>query len=294
MGKNPSIIKQTLNRLDSLMAIGQSRFAAKQEARAQAQSAGTTAPWSMTTNHIHSHTTRKTYQQQVLSFVAWARDTQQIRLLEQIDERADELATTWLQEHLAIGASPYTLQVQRAALRLFFTRRDLAQTVEIPKRSREAITRSRQSARRDQLDEHKHQPLIEFLKGCGLRRSEVRDLRVHDISLETGSVFVVITNGKGGKARTVPVRSGYQAHTRALIAGRRGEEKIFRAIPDHLDVHALRREFAQGMYRELSGRDLPPSTGRLKPSDYDRSAVYLVSRALGHNRLDVVLRHYLR
>src|SRR5260370_6055670 len=38
---------------------------------------------------------------------------------------------------------------------------------------------------------------------------------------------------------------------------------------------------------------LPPSGKRLKPGDYNAEAVQQVSKALGHNRKDVVLRHYL-
>jgi hypothetical protein len=39
---------------------------------------------------------------------------------------------------------------------------------------------------------------------------------------------------------------------------------------------------------------LPPVTGRLQRTDYDLEAVMIVSRALGHNRRDVVLHNYLR
>jgi hypothetical protein len=79
-----------------------------------------------------------------------------------------------------------------------------------------------------------------------------------------------------------------------VVKGRDPDERVFPRIPSHLDVHALRREFAQGLYQDLSGRPLPLVTGRLRSEDYDDEAVALVSRALGHNRLDVVLRHYLR
>jgi len=39
---------------------------------------------------------------------------------------------------------------------------------------------------------------------------------------------------------------------------------------------------------------LPPVAGRLRRDEYDHAAAQQVSWALGHNRLDVVLRHYLR
>jgi hypothetical protein len=61
-----------------------------------------------------------------------------------------------------------------------------------------------------------------------------------------------------------------------------------------MDVHAYRREYAQALYLSLADLKLPPPEGRLKHSDYDLAAVQRVSWALGHNRLDAVLRHYLR
>ncbi len=41
-------------------------------------------------------------------------------------------------------------------------------------------------------------------------------------------------------------------------------------------------------------RSLPPAQGRLKRNDYNRAAAYAVTLALGHNRIDAVLRQYLR
>jgi hypothetical protein len=72
-------------------------------------------------------------------------------------------------------------------------------------------------------------------------------------------------------------------------------ERVFDHIPTHMDVHALRREYAQALYLfHAPGRTLPSPLGRLQHKSYDVSVVQQVRWALGHNRLDVVLRHYLR
>ena len=77
--------------------------------------------------------------------------------------------------------------------------------------------------------------------------------------------------------------------------GLAGDDLVFPRIPRHLDVHSYRREFAQALYlAHAPGRELPSATGRLTPGSYDVAAVTYVSHALGHSRLDVVLRHYLR
>src|SRR5437588_11879075 len=77
MGSRKSIIREAIERLDSLMAIGQSRFQAKQAQRATSPDVG----WTVSTGKIHSHTTRKVYQQHVLAFINWARTTHGITRL---------------------------------------------------------------------------------------------------------------------------------------------------------------------------------------------------------------------
>jgi integrase len=290
MGKRPSLIKAVINRLDTLMAIGESRYEAKRAAHEQDPSV-----WTVTTGKIHSHTTRADYQQHALAFANWARQ-QGIRTLEALDAEAPALAARYLSERLAAGQSPYTLQAVRAALRLLFSNRALAAEVQLPRRVREGITRSRGPAKRDAgFQAANWQPLIQSLEATGLRRSEVEALQVRDVrQTEEGRAEIHVHEGKGGRPRTVVARAGYTQIVLAAIEGKEPLERVFPRVPERLDVHALRREFAQGLYQELSGRPLPPAHGRLRPSDYDLEAAEIVSKQLGHNRVDVVLRHYLR
>jgi len=286
-----SIIKQALDRLEDKMAIHESRGKAKEQAR----NAGEYV-WGYSTGKIHSFKTRSTYQEHILKFVSWARSAYSVKSLEQLDARADELATEWLKRQVD-GKSPYTLQVERAALRLFFGNRTLASTVSIPRRARSSITRSRGEKAHDRhFQPANWQPLVKFLEATGLRRQEVRDLRCEEVSQgEDGQVYVYVRSGKGGRDRRVGVLPGREAHVLAVVAGRHPGESVFGRIPKHLDVHNYRRLFAQALYlHHTPGRSLPPAAGRLKPSDYDRIAAKRVTEALGHNRIDVVLRHYIR
>ncbi len=247
MGSRKSIIREAIERLDSLMAIGQSRFQAKQARRATSPEEG----WTVSTGKIHSHTTRKVYQQHVLAFINWARTNRGIMRLAWLDERADELVTHYLVAHVAAEKSAYTLQTERAALRLFFGNWSLAATVRIPTRT----------------------------------RSTTGD----------GTLFVHVKKGKGGKAREVPVLFGHEEDVLVVVRGRAPDDKVFDRIPGHMDVHSYRRDSAQRRYlQHAPGQVLPPLEGRLGCDDYDPVAVQRVSWALGHNRRDVVLRHYLR
>lgn len=296
MAHRKSIIKESIERLDTFRGIHESRRDAK---RAIRETTGQSL-WTISTGKIHSHTTRKVYQEQVLAFVNWARDTHSIKHLALLDEQADELVAQYLQFHIEEGKSPYTLQTERSALRLFFQERNLASSVALPRRTRIAITRSRGPAGHDRHFQPANWPsLLNFLRATGLRRREVKNLLVGDI-IECDPNYddrptVKVVNGKGGKARTVPVLGGREQDVLTMKRGRSDDELVFPGIPKHLDVHSYRREFAQAMYLyHASGRLLPPSIGRLKPDDYDRDAAQLVSEALGHNRIDVVLRHYIR
>jgi integrase len=293
MGSRKSIIREAIERLDSLMAIGQSRFQAKQSRRAASADGG----WTVSTGKIHSHTTRKVYQQHVLAFINWARTTHEITRLAWLDERADELATPYLTAHAAASRSAYTLQTERAALRLFFGDWSLAAAVSIPRRTRATITRSRGPASHDRhFKPANWQAHIRFAQACGLRRAELRDLRVRDVYIaRDGTLFVHVKHGKGGKAREVPVLSSHEQDVLAVVQGRAPHEKVFDHIPKHMDVLSYRRDSAQRRYlQHAPGQALPPVEGRLRLDGYDPAATQQVSWALGHNRLDVVLRHYLR
>jgi integrase len=290
MTKRKGIIFATLERLHELMALHESRHAAKQAMRADGEHI-----WTFSTGKIHSLTTRGVYQQQVLAFVNWARATYQITHLEQLDARADELATEYLAKQVTAGRSPYTVATQRSAFRMFFSNRELAGSLLLPERRREQIRRSRGPVAQDK----EFQPLnwqaeMAFLKACGLRRSEALDLRIEEVSQD--GRWVHVRQGKGGKSREVPVLPGSESAILSLIRGRMPEDLALpRRLPTRLDVHALRRAYAQALYKHYApGRDLPPPTGRLTPSSYDADAVRRVSKALGHARLDVVLKHYLR
>ena len=291
-----SIVKETVDRLDRMMAIKHSRGEAKEIAKAAGAST-----WAFSTGLIHSFKTRTTYQQHIVRFVRWARSTHQIKNLAQLDPQAETLATEWLQAQLVERKSPYTLQAERSALRLFFSNRGLASSVAIPSRARESIRRSRGPAAHDRhINLANWQPLIRFLQATGLRRNELRALCARDICRDDpdypGQLVVKVANGKGGKARTVPALPGREADVLATIPGCDDPEAlVFARIPKHLDVHSYRREYAKALYLHYApGRDLPPTGGRLKRSEYDRDAAQQVSWALGHNRVDVVLRHYIR
>ena len=303
MGTRRSIIRQVLDRFDSVMAIGESRHVAKLTARAVVSS-GSTSPerrWSISDGRIHSFATRKTYQAAVLRLVTayrqdCARHGQTVRTLAELDAHADELVAQYLNRRVGEGKSAWTLKMERSAFRLFFGRPDLAADLPLPARRRQDITRSRRVAQRDYDFASDHwDDLLTFLDATGLRRSEARRIHVRDVCEGPNGALSIYVIGKGGKRRLVPVLPEYADAVRALIARRRPEERLYAHVPSHLDVHAHRRGFAQATYAQASGdKPLPSADKRLVPGAIDTAAARYTSHALGHNRLDVTTTHYLR
>lgn len=290
-----SVIYQSLKRLDGKMAIGDSRYKAKQAAQAEAAARGE-ACWPFTDYLIRSYKTRETYQGPILHFVSWARDTYGIKDLADLDPRADELVSRYLELRLQAGKSPSTLKTERSALCLFFSDGTIAQNVPLPERRRQDITRSRRPVAKDKKFQPANwQPLLKFEKAVGLRENELRRILVKEIREVNSELTAFVSRGKGGKKRPVPVLPGREQDVLSVIADRNPTERVFPRLPD-TEVQDLRREYAQKLYLYYAGPGwtLPPTDRRLRPSDYNREAVEKVSKALGHKRRDVVLNNYLR
>lgn len=291
MGKRPGLKYVALQRLDRLMADGQKRS----EAKAQAQAQGETL-FAFTDGKMHSFETRNNYQKIVMRFLDWCRNEHNIHTADQLDARADELASYYLSRRIEQGYSAWTLQTERSALRLFFEDHSLAAGVALPRRRRENITRSRLPVERDRHFQPDNWPLlVNFVLACGLRREELRDLRVGDIYIKAdGQLVVHVRKGKGGKERSVVVFPGQEESVLAVKGKRSDDEPAFERLPSAMDIHAYRRQFAQELYEYLSGRALPSLEGRLHSPDFDRKAAEQVTRCLGHNRIDIIFGSYIR
>ena len=84
------------------------------------------------------------------------------------------------------------------------------------------------------------------------------------------------------------------------IMDRAGEGFVFPTVPNGMDVHSYRAEFATAMYKRLARPVFRiPDSERYycrkdrKGTVLDKRAMLEVSRALGHNRISVIAEHYL-
>ncbi len=247
-------------------------------------------------NHIYSFKTLRTYLDQCVRFTKYCKETHGCRTLEEGRQYADE----YLQKLLDEGKSPYTLKTIRSALAKLYGEPGKNFTVDIPKRRRKDIKRSRGPVAMDaHFNPEKHQALITFCKATGLRRMEVSALRGTDFIVHEGYLYVIVRRGKGGKKRLVPVLPEYTKQVHEMMV-RAGEGKVFKVIPAAMDVHSYRAGYTDALYRLLARpiEEIPKKERYYCRCDrkgviLDRTAMLLVSRALGHNRIGVMAAHYL-
>ncbi len=157
-------------------------------------------------------------------------------------------------------------------------------------------------------DEHVRMSL-ELQQAFGLRREEA--IKFIPANADQGDHLTLKPSWtKGGKARTVPIRTPEQrdvldrAHRLAgkdsLIPSNRNYRQQVRIYEGHTlraglsKMHGLRHAYAQQRYEELTGWKSPaaggPPTNSLTRDQRDRNhhARLIVSRELGHERRQVV------
>lgn len=125
--------------------------------------------------------------------------------------------------------------------------------------------------------------------------------------------FVHHRRDKNGKSRFAPIIGPNASQVVERMRNTGADEQVWKYIPGAMDVHSYRAEYATDLYklyaREI--KDIPydrvnQGTGRGYQSDVyvcrkdearkklDKAAMRKCSKALGHNRLNVVADNYIR
>ena len=308
--------RKTLDRnichaLSTKMRIGESRHEAKKQLQAEL---GKDYRFGMTTEGIHSYNTRETYQKACKRFARWCVETQGINRYAK-PEDVKELVIPYLQYRKDSGLSGFTLTTERSALGKLYGEPVL---FPLPKRTPGSITRSRNPVEMDKhFSEENNKDLITIAMGTGCRRDDIAKSRVSDFVEINGRTYVKILKSKGGRNRVAPILPGMEKEVLEIVeeARAKGREKLFERINTKMDVHSYRRQYAQNLYeiiskdRKLRDELLKAYPPRREPNvkgdtyatrrkdipnkTFLRDDLYLVSQALGHNRLDVTVNHYL-
>lgn len=249
---------------------------------------------------IHSQETYNTYLKQANKYADWCY-AHGCRYDVQL---ARDLVPQYLQELIDSGISAWTVRTAAAALAKIYSCSSVDFGVQFPKRERLAVKRSRYAAERDRhVSLTANELLITTARCTGLRRHELEELRGTDlIKAEDGQCYVRVGKAaKGGRPRqALIVASEKELRMIVKAMDQAGKGKVFEHVHSKLDVHALRSQYACSVYRRyarpletLSKKEQYCCRKDMIGHVYDRQAMQVASRMLGHNRIDVIANNYL-
>lgn len=298
--KHQSLVHQVEMKLKSKMAIGHSKYddqkaerALLKEKRKKDSKAMLSYQERISIHKIYTWSTFQDYQKHACYFVKWCKEHYGCRMLSECRQYVDE----WLMARSVLA--PHSQKLEACALAKVFdcTTEDFIKTAV---RHRAGITRSRKAAKRDKnFSEAKNREFIEFCKATGLRKKELKCLRGTQLVFKNGIYYIAVTSGaKGGRYRESPIISNIDAIVEQMKEA--GNGKVWSYVPD-MDVHSYRSDYCTEIYNTLARPiEMIPKNERyhcrsdLKGVCYDKHAMLIASRCLGHNRINIIAEHYLR
>lgn len=172
-------------------------------------------------------------------------------------------------------------------------------------RGKDLVTREQIEAEISQLESR---PAAELTPADTKRLEMLQDTRLFE-----GDYFTHVRNGKGGRERMSPIIGPNTEQIVERIKSTPAEEKVWQHIHQSADIHGYRAEYATTIYRakaraieEIPYDRVNRGTGRKYQSEVytcrkdeagrklDKAAMLVCSKALGHNRIEVVANNYIR
>ena len=172
-------------------------------------------------------------------------------------------------------------------------------------RGKDLVTREQIEAEIAQLESR---PAAELTPADTKRLEMLQDTRLFE-----GDYFTHVRNGKGGRERMSPIIGPNTEQIVERIKSTPAEEKVWQHIHQSADIHGYRAEYATIIYKakaraieEIPYDRVNRGTGRKYQSEVytcrkdeagrklDKAAMLVCSKALGHNRIEVVANNYIR
>lgn len=314
MGRKKDIERLVHQELSNKIAYGQSKKLAKKE-----------LGFGESTYKIFAVNSYKTYLKQCKQYARWLKSEKGINKIDDIG-KTEQYAKEYIQSRLDDGKSIYTVKMERSALGMLYGKQI---DIKLPERTPDQIKRSRLETKNDKhiSRDGKYKDVFTIACATGSRRKDISKLCVKDFKEVDGKLYVYFQKSKGGRDRLSPVLAKYEQDVRNILkqAKADGKDRLFEHIPKEIDVHGLRREYCKGLYDEIKDnkelrdkllKNYPERhefktqkdangnsvTKEIKSNVYkdregnvwDRDDIYVLSQALGHNRLDVSITHYLK
>ena len=236
-----SLSYQAKQILDSKLRIGESKHDLKRQGE-------DVSKW------IFSFSTYSSYLKHINYFINFARKEyatefgRQPRNLEDCQKYVEPFMRESITRH-----SPWTCQLQICALGKLYNCRTTDFNIDIPKRKRSQIKRSRHSNQMDKhFSEKNNADLVCFCKCTGLRRRELAAIKGSDLYTDANGIYKLsVTKGtKGGRPRQVTLCYENQEELDIIIrlCKEAGSSNAFKKISPAADIHYYRHIFALRTY----------------------------------------------
>ncbi len=250
------------------------------------------------TEGIYSWSTYESYKKHCVQFAKWAKKKYGCKNLFELKQYIEE----YIYYRVAKNISASTIKLDVSAIGKLYKIHSTDLNIDTPSRKRADIKRFRNY----KPEEHKthcrkNKRVIDYISGTGLRRHELKKALVNDIYEKDGSLFIH-TVGKGGKPRDALINSDFESHIKNCIKDLRPAERIFddNELKNKIEYHYYRAEYACSIYKKFARNisDIPAKDKYICRNDkagviYDKVAMLIVSRNLGHNRINVIANNYL-
>lgn len=197
--------------------------------------------------------------------------------------------------------APTSVRVYLNAIRFFYfavlDKKQFVVDVTIPRKPQripELLSRADIGALIQSIDNHKHRTMILTCYGCGLRLSELVNLRLKDIDGERR--LLRINQGKGGKDRVVILSDGVLAELRRYWQVYRPVAWFF---PNRDPLKAIHAQTAQRVYAKAKARAGIDKTGGIHALRHAYAThqlqagmpVYQLQQMLGHSNIRSTMRY---
>lgn len=309
MSKNGSIKRQIVTQLQKMkQPDGASKHAVKQQATAEAKQSNGNVQQAINNrlrDKIYSDNTLKSYTKQCVLFGDWVKQQHpECKTVADCRPYVDD----YLQQSINRGLSAWTIKAQARRLGKLY-QCPTSDFIATPRRRRADITRSRGETSKH-YSETNNADLRAFCRATGLRRAELERLRPERLHADSTGAYLEI-KGKGGKIRQAPIIGENRAAVVAKIQATPAGQKVWGKVHNHAPIHAYRADYRTAYYKQIArpieriktenkraGRDTNAGVyycrGDKRGTALDKWAMAIVSKALGHNRIDVIAGHYLR
>ena len=310
--------------LESKACFGRSRHKDKEAAREQykAEHGGSLEGWNPSKlPGIYSYATMRTYISQMRPFARYCAEHGARR----VSAITAEMGEAYLRHLADEGKSGWTISTAASAINKALGWDLSPKRLGLKGRCKKDIRKCRTGEPYTAGEYEKYKDQIMFARAIGARRGSIFNKNAPEkmvrpdrcVRNDDGVVVGVWLLEKGGKVRLAPVLNEYKETVTGIVdrlTSERGyEEPLFDSYGGHVRNHRLRAEYAAALLHQLErerkekkplfGGEFPLSDYcRLKGKDkkrgpktkgHDTDLIAAVSGALGHNRVEVVLRHYM-